>query len=191
MSSASASHFVTFVFSEKNQAATLHFSLVSFMLGIYQIPLPSGVKVPVDFSKHWSRPLCYTIPFVLRWQVSLGLCTFLSLTAFEGCLPPSRSLFSPFLPGTGCECPIGTERSQKCTQSIAQWWGHLLPCLSGCVAARGPGHARERISLEKNCWRHQEVFAANRKQQLCNCHEQARRAVSCLRIPVKKITRQS
>lgn len=61
----------------------LRFSLVSFKLGIYQIPLQSALNVPVDFSKCWSRSLCYTTPFVLCWQVSLGACK----KDFEGCLP--------------------------------------------------------------------------------------------------------
>lgn len=56
LSSASASHLVAFVFSQKDLAATLRFSLVTFVLSIYQIPPQSSVKVPVDCSKHWSSP---------------------------------------------------------------------------------------------------------------------------------------
>uniref|UniRef100_A0A8C4V220 Uncharacterized protein n=1 Tax=Falco tinnunculus TaxID=100819 RepID=A0A8C4V220_FALTI len=158
------------------------------MLDIYQIPLRSGIKVPVGFGKCWRRSLCYTTRFVLHWQVSPGLRAFLSLKALKYACP-LLSVCSPLSsPWLAVSAPLAVEGLRKhrsvtggiCSPAVlaAQWGGDQ--------GTHGP-----LSSLGRNCWRHQEFFTAHRKQQLGNCHKQARRAISCLRIPVDKTTRQS
>lgn len=138
LSAASAPHFVECIFTEKMLAATLHFSLVSFPLGTYQIPLQSSVKVPVDFSQRWSRFLCCITLFVWWWQVSLRPCTFLSLKNFERCLLLSQCLFSLLLLGPLWQRKVSTIYLNHC--SVTR--GHLPPCLSGCGAEKKPEHTR-------------------------------------------------
>lgn len=162
-------------FHWKNAGCHTSFLLGQLPLGIYQIPLQSSVKVPVDFSKHWSRFFVLYCPVCFVVAAQSGALHFSVSEEFWKMPAP---LSAPVLPASPW-APLGLK---NVPEPLLSDKGHLLPCLSGCGAEKklertGATELFGKKLLESPG----NLLLANKLAW------QARRAVSSLRIPVSKI----